>query len=915
MNRNTYAFLFTDIEGSTRLWESKPGAMSPGLERHDALLGEAISQNGGRVFKTIGDAFCAVFSDVSKATAAAFEVQTRLAAEAWGELGTLGVRVAIHVGVAEERGGDYFGVELSRVSRLLGLGYGGQVLLSEAAALLAEGNLPAGCSLLDLGQHRLRDLQRVERVRQLVHPSLRHDFPPLAAPSATPTNLPSPVSSFVGREEEVAAVSEALQAARLVTLTGPGGVGKTRLAIEAATGSVALFPGGVWFIDLSTLVDPDLLAPSVAAVLGVREIPSEPVVSSIARHVSSAATLLVLDNCEHLRDSAALFVEALLHEAAGLRILATSRKPLGVPGERLLRVAPLSLPPSDSTVPLADMENYAALRLWKERAVAARANFAITGANASRVVEICRRLDGIPLAIELAASRLSSATLEQLLARLSTALPAIASGPSTRPERHRTLEAAVDWSYTSLDPVARLAFRQLAVFAGGWDAEGAVAVVVAEDGGDTFSTIEQLVDASLVMFEETDGGVRYRLLETLRTYGMEKLRESGELEAISRRHLAWCQSVASEAERNLRGPNQAEWLRRLDAEQSNFRAALGFAAALHPDGGLALASGLVRFWALRGRFGEGRRWLALLLAAGAGSTPERIARSRYGMGILAYAQGDYADAFAHFEAAESTFAEFADEASRADALTYLGNVAWRRADYEEALSRHGQSLDIYRHLGDEQRIAAALNNMGLVFEKRGDFAAARKLYEESLVLKRSLGDELGTVTSLHNLGVIASNVGDVAGARELQRESLEIARRLGAPGPVASVLIELGRIYTRLDDLPAAVGHYLEAVDGLCEMGDRVRLVECGEGLAVVATAAGRWTLASALFDLASTERTALGAPLPPSEAPLIERWRAEAALRTTTQPKHEMPRPSLTREWLAGAFEGVTISAVGAER
>jgi predicted ATPase/class 3 adenylate cyclase len=534
----TVTFLFTDIEGSTRLWERSQERMQSVLAQHDVLLREGIERQGGYVFKTVGDAFCAAFPAAPEALAAALSAQRALAREE--ALAALRVRMALHTGAAEERGGDFFGPPLNRVARLLAAGHGGQVLLSRATQELVRDSLPAGAFLRDLGEHRLRDLTRPEHIFQLTAPELPSEFPPLRTLELRLHNLPLQPTPLIGREKEVHEVTERLRRSevRLLTLTGPGGTGKTRLALQAAAELVEEFEDGVFFVNLAPLTDPELVPSSIAQVLGVRETGGRSLPERLHEHLRERRMLLVLDNFEQVVEAAPV-VTALLAAAPRLKVLVTSRTALHLRGEKGYVVPPLSLPDPKQLPPLERLGQYEAVRLFIERALDVRGDFAVTDENAPAVAEICHRLDGLPLAIELAAARIRILSPEALLRRLENRLKLLTGGARDLPERQRTLQATIGWSHDLLSEAEKVLFRRLPVFTGGRTLEAIETVCDAEGelGLDVLEGVTSLVDKSLLRQEEGIGGEpRLVMLETIHEYAREKLEESGEGQEIRRRH-------------------------------------------------------------------------------------------------------------------------------------------------------------------------------------------------------------------------------------------------------------------------------------------------------------------------------------------------------------------------------------------
>ncbi|HXY94963.1 MAG TPA: adenylate/guanylate cyclase domain-containing protein [Acidimicrobiia bacterium] len=559
----TVTFLFTDLEGSTRLWEQHPEAMKDALARHDEILRQAIAAHDGHIVKMTGDGVHAAFGTADAGALTAVAVQQAVMAEQWGDIGALRVRVGIHTGPAEAREGDYYGTSVNKAARLMSTAHGGQILVSLATEELLRDAMPGACEVVDLGEHRLRDLSRAERVYQLVAPGLATEFPSLRSLDAYAGNLPVQLSSFVGRDDELAAVSKQLTVSRLVTRTGVGGVGKTRLAIQVAAELMPRFADGVWLCELALARDADTLTEVVGTTLGVNRRPGLSAQASIVDVLRNREVLLVLDNCEHLVQAASDLTLAVLRSCPGVRVLATSREGLGVEGEQTWPLR--SLPVQDS------------LELFAERAAAARPGFAVDSANTTSVTDVCRRLDGIPLAIELAAARVVALSPADIGARLDERFRLLAGGRRSAVERHQTLRATVDWSYSLLDDTERTVFERLSVFSGSSDARAAEAVCSGEgiEAWDVLDALTSLVAKSMVTNEDGPSGtVRYRLLETMREYAGEHLRANDDVDHWRRRHAERYTEFAEEAGPALTGPDELAWRPRLHAEEDNLRGAV-----------------------------------------------------------------------------------------------------------------------------------------------------------------------------------------------------------------------------------------------------------------------------------------------------------------------------------------------------
>jgi predicted ATPase/class 3 adenylate cyclase len=571
----TVTFLFTDLEGSTRLWEAHPDAMQVALARHDEILRGSVEEHDGHVIKTMGDGFHAVFADASDAVMAAVDAQHGLAREPWGEPGELRARMGIHSGPAELRSGDYYGPTVNKAARVMSVGHGGQVLVSHATQELVRDTLASDVTTTDLGEHRLRDVSRPERVFQVVAPGLRADFPPIRTQLAVPGNVTPDVTPMVGRADDAHAVAEALGRRRLVTLTGPGGIGKTTLALHVARALTERLPQGAWFCDLATADSAESLLDVIAATLGVPPAAGESLAESVTTFLRARETLLVLDNCEHLTEAAARFAATALGAGSGVRVLATSREPLGVEGELVYALGPLAVPDRDGD-PVAIAESDA-VRVFTQRAAAVRPGFAVTDENAAAVAELCRRLDGIPLALELAASRVTAMTPSEILQRMGERFRLLKGGPRTGSPRHQTLLSAIDWSYSLLDDSERGVFTRLAVFAGGFDLEAAERVASDDLLGplDIVDVLTALVSKSMIVASSNDGTTtRYHMLESLRDFALTRLDKSAHWR---RRHAAYFGTFAATAGRGLIAHDEAMWRGRVRVELDNLRAAVSWA--------------------------------------------------------------------------------------------------------------------------------------------------------------------------------------------------------------------------------------------------------------------------------------------------------------------------------------------------
>jgi predicted ATPase/class 3 adenylate cyclase len=876
----TVTFLFTDIEGSTKLWEKSPRSMQIALTRHDAILWEAIEGHGGFVFKTVGDAFCAVFPTALGALKSALAAQRGLFSEAWGdEIGALRARMALHTGTTHERDGDYFGPPVNRVARLLSAGHGGQILLSSSTQELVRDHLPPETHLRDLGERRLKDLSRPERIFQLTAPDLPSEFPPLKTLETHTNNLPLQATPLIGREREVEAVCGLLRSpeTRLLTLLGTGGTGKTRVGLQVAAELVDDFEDGVFFVPIAAITDPTLVAPTIARVLGLSEGGAQPPEELLEGYLRDRQMLLLLDNLEQVLEAAPV-VDRLLSTAAGLKILATSRTPLGLYGEYEFPIPPLSLPDPESLPPLENLTSYEAVRLFLERARAVKPDFALTEENAPVVVEICARLDGLPLAIELAAARIKLLAPRVLLERLGKPLKILTGGARNLPERQRTLRNAIEWSYGLLDDGEKMLFGRLGVFSSGATLEAMEAVCDAEEDlpTDVFEGASSLLDKGLLRQEEGAGGEpRFVMLETIHEFANAKLEGSGEAEAVRRAHAEYFLALAEEAEPMLWGAEDAAWLDRLEREHDNMRAALSWAIE-HEEGELALRVGgaLWRFWYMEGYHGEGRRWLEAALGKEWGAAAaEARARALEGVGWLASGQGDLdrAQAAAKEGLKLSTDAGLGDVVA-ADLQNVLGEaVARQRGDYEWAEELLTESLALHRKAGDIRGVAWSLANLANVSSARGNYEQAKKLYEEGLALSRELNGAELLGAYLINLGYESLLEGEPERATALNEEAAELYRKRGLRDGLQYALDNLGWATLLRGNYELAETLHKQSLTVSQDLGDKLIASESLEGLACTAGAQGKAERSAILFGAAEGLREAEGYKQAPRDHSLRE--------------------------------------------
>ena len=776
-------FLFTDIAGSTGLWERAPERMGPALAQHDAIAQAAVARHRGVVVKTTGDGIYAAFGNALDALDAAIELQLSLVNPEATHGVPLSVRCGLHAGVAERRDGDFFGTAVNRAARIMSAAHGGQVLMSQAVAALVGDHSPNGAVLRDLGVVRLRDLTSNEHVYDLLHPQLRSDFPALRTLEATPNNLPQQITSFIGRKNELAEVEKLLGGTRLLTLVGVGGIGKTRLSLQLAARAMDDYDDGVWLVELAALADPRDVPLAVASVMAVTEEAGRPVSEALSGFVKNRKLLLILDNCEHLLNACAALVRQLLQAGAGLRVMASSREALHVSGETIYAVPALAVPKSGQAIVLADLEQFEAATLFIDRARSVQPTMQLTQQSVAAVGEICRRLDGIPLALELAAARVRALSVERIAARLNDRFNLLTRGDSTVLPRQQTLRALIDWSFELLTEHERALLRRLAVFAGGWTLEGAEAIGV---GGtvskaDVLDLLANLVNKSLVTPEAE--GERYRLLETVRQYAHEKLDDSGESDQVHRCHLDYFLALAEEASSQRVGPDQGAWLARLDVEAENLLAAHAECDRAQGGGelGLRLVFSVKLYLIYRGLLA-----LLLRLALEALARPGAQGRTRvrcralHAAGQAELCMGRYGEAQQYLEEGLSIAKQIEDKERAAMVLAELGVVCTGQGNLPKARGYLEEAVGLALDLGNKRALASALNALAQLDRMECQLDTAEQLYEKALALTRELKDQEPIAIGLLNLAMVSIGRGSHDRALETLAEALVIAEAIGS---------------------------------------------------------------------------------------------------------------------------------------
>jgi predicted ATPase/class 3 adenylate cyclase len=925
----TLTLLFTDIAGSTRLLHQLGDRYADVLAECRQLLRAAFHQWNGQEVDTQGDAFFVVFARATDAVSAAVAAQHALASHPWPEGEAVRVRVGLHTGEPQRTADGYLGLDVHRAARIMSAGHGGQVLLSQTTCPLVEQDLPDDVLLRDLGAHRLKDLGRPMHLFQLVISNLPADFPPLKTLDSSPNNLPVQPTPFLGREQEVTVIGGLLrrEGVRLVTLSGPGGTGKTRLGLQVAADLSDLFASGVFFVNLAPISDPALVVPTIAETLVIREAIGQSLLERLQEELGQKQMLLLLDNFEQVV-SAAEQVASLLTACPQLKVLVTSREVLHVRAEHEFPVPPLALPDPNHLSDLAALSQNAAVALFLQRAQATRPDFQMTNANAHAIVELCARLDGLPLAIELAAARMKLLSPQALLARLGQRLAILTSASRDVPTRQQTLHNTIAWSYTLLDAQEQRLFQQLSVFVGGCTLEAAEAVSsgVGDRAGSVFDGVASLLDKSLLHQREQAGGEpRVEMLETLREYGLEALEASGGVEVTHQAHAGYYLRLAEEAEPQLAGQEQAVWLEQLEQELDNLRTALSWClergeVGHSPEMALRLAGALRRFWEVRGHVSEGWTFLERALAGSKGVAGPVQVKALKAAAHVAYVRSDNERAEALSEECLARCRELGDTAGVALSLRLLGLIAWRRYHLAVAISLTEESLVLFREVGEKEGIAWSLTNLaGLVSQQgeyaraislteeslalfralgniegityslgrlavplmisQGDQATGRALLEESLALCREVGHKEGTAWALGLLGQVALLQGEAVKARSLLEESLVLSKEIGDRN-IAWVLIVLGRVASIEGDHTAARALYAESLSFARKIDYEDLLPPYLEGWADMVATRGDPAWAARLWGRALALREAMGAPISPVERASYERAVAAACAK-----------------------------------
>ncbi len=864
--KGTVTFLFTDIESSTKLWEKFPEAMKPALALHDSILNESVKSNRGQVIKTTGDGIHAVFVTAMDAINASIIAQRTFQTSEFFKNSkvSIKVRMGIHTGEAELREGDYYGPTLNRAARIMSVAFGEQILLSAVTAELVRELLPENTSLVDLGEHRLKNLSQLENIFQVKVSGLSSDFPPLYSLNETPTNLPTQLTSFIGRDKEMAEVKALLDSARLVTLTGSGGTGKTRLSLEIGAQELELFPNGVWLLELAPLTDPEQILPALAKILGLQELPNASLRTLVIDYLRNKRALIIMDNCEHLIEACASLADEILHHCADLKIVASSREALGISGEM--------------AYPTPSLANTESIQLFVERACAVNSHFHLTDENKEFIAKVCSRLDGIPLAIELAAARTKLLSPKQIAVRLDDRFRLLVGGSRTALPRQQTLRALIDWSYDLLSDEEKSLLRTASVFVGGWTLE---AIESVSENPDVFEYLEQLVNKSLVTFEERESGMRFSMLETIRQYAREKLFDAQQVGRVRDRHFIYFNDLSEKLWDAFRSLEISAWRDRAEEETENLRTALEWSLENHVKDSIRLAANycLVSDWYSNQRLGLTMVKSAI---AKARSLPpaesnafkkqhDYLARALFAQGLIELSRGNLPLSKQSLQEAISISRANDNKLILGYSLglfytvsTFIKDPAGEEAAYE--------TLNIFTHeIDDKWGLGIAYQNMARIAISRQDQAEKQKYLAKFNELRREAPVSLQV--GLFFLGVGRSEIeqGNYLAARQLFMDAQDIFSQLRIKNYLMAGKSQLGHIARYTGDMAEAKLIYRETILGWQDIGNRGAVAHELESFASIAVTEKKPHRALILFGAAESLRERSDSPMTDFEHELYD--------------------------------------------
>jgi predicted ATPase/class 3 adenylate cyclase len=855
-----YTFLFTDIEGSTRLAQHFPVGMVTSLEKHNNILSRIFKEYNGIVFEIIGDAYCVAFDTSEDAVNSSVEVQRKLLEEDWGEA-EIKVRMGIHTGFAQRSGDKFSGyITMARTHRIMSAANGGQVLLSQQVHDEVEPLLRDKVAFSDLGERRLKDLIQPVRIYQLTAEGLIPEFPPLKTLDARPNNLPVQLTSFIGREKELQQVKNSLLESRLLTLLGTGGSGKTRLALQAGAELIDNFANGVWFVQLEQVSDPILLPTAINNALGIQEESQKTPDESLAEYVKEKEILIILDNCEQIAEACANIAEKLLKRSPKLRMIVTSREALKCEGELTHRVNSLMIPVKNRKYSALELMEFESVKLFAERAQAVTPSFVLNEENARTVANICSDLDGIPLAIELAAARTKVLGVDKIYERLSDRFKLLTGGKRTALPRQQTLKALIDWSYDLLTEEEKTLWARLSVFSGGWSLEAAEEVCQDDfiQQYDILDLLFNLTEKSIVIYDSDND--RYKMLESIRQYGDEKLVQSENKPAIAAMHLSHFMSLAERSEKGLAGDDVKKWLGILETETGNMEAALNWShsGGNNEEGG-RLAVAFANYWLSRGYLTNAVYHLDNIL-----NLCTELSNATRGnllgiTGLFSNMLGDSEKAEKLIDESLIISRELGNKDDIASGLNNLASVVYEKGDYTKARELIEETLAIDRESGDPSKISFSLINLGTVARLQGDFETARSLLEESLEIRKKAKNKFAIASSLNTLAILHLNLGEFDVAKSYTNESLTLARELGNSYGIADGLGLMGNVEAAIGNFESAEKFQNECLEIFEEMGKKNKIADTYSNLGNIAYQTGDNARSLELLDKALNIQRTLG--------------------------------------------------------
>jgi len=820
-------FLFTDIEGSTKLSQDFPYLLQESLDKHHSILSSTLESNGGYIFKTVGDAFCCAFENAADAVRAAIESQIRLSEENWGDA-KIKVRMGIHRGNAEWSLNNYIGyITLARTARIMSTAYGGQILVSEDVFENARDNLDGKISFRDLGERRLKDLRYPIKLFQITAPELASEFPPLKTLDARPNNLPVQLTSFIGREKEIHDVKELMKNSRLITLTGPGGAGKTRLSLQIGADLIDDFANGVWFIDAAPITDESLLPQTINCALGIKSDPAKSDMNKLKEFLKDKELLMILDNCEQIINACSKISEFILSINGKIKIIASSREALRCRGEQIFRVPSLMVPEPGEEISMENLTQYESVKLFIERALAVDPDFEVDNESAPFIAEICHRLDGIPLAIELAAARINIFSPEKIYERLKDRFKFLTGGSRTALPRQRTLKSMVDWSYDLLSEKEKLLLDRLSIFSDGWTLEAAEEICSDEnlEMDEIFELISRLAGKSLITTKSDKN--RYNMLETIRQYCNDKLIEKNELDSAVYRHLNFFLKFAETSKDKSKLEFQKEWIEKFEAEEFNFRMAITNSIVRdNIQKGVQLCLMLCRYWETRGYNSEAINYLEEFLARESELDEIDKANLMQWLGTFKWITGDLEQAEYYYEKCHEINSKIGNKRNIGVSMNNLGILANTKGDYLKAKELNEESYKIFSDVNDEQLKADSLLNLGAPLLRLEEYDYAEKVFRESLKIYREIRDSRGIAMALSNLGSLLGYMGKYEQALKILDESLSLQRVLKDKRSIASTLENLGSVTSSMGFYPESEKYFKESITVNSELGNKRGLAD-----------------------------------------------------------------------------------------